>query len=461
MFSISDPIQPNRLTRRRFIQMGTVGLGLTLPQILRAETSTKAKDLAARATGKKNPSTPREKSIILIFCNGGPAHQDTFDLKPDAPSDIAGPFRPIKTTAPGMLISELLPKLAKCGKDFSLIRTISHTDALHPSATYWALTGHKPPKSTLNIQPAPTHMPSVGSILAKYKPSRAELPSYVLAPQLCYDVSNTQPGQHACLLGGAYDPFVVEGDPSKNDFRVQGLSLNSKLTLERLRQREKIRTSLESRLDYLGKSMQAQAMDTFHEQAYNLLSSSAAKQAFDLEQEPDALRDRYGRNRYGQSYLLARRLVESGVRTVMINDNIGSTNDRWDTHSNNYGQLRKILPETDAALSSLLTDLRERGLLDTTLVVWMGEMGRSPKNDHRDHWPQCYSALLAGGGISGGQVYGESDKVAAFPKSNPCTPGDVLATVYAAMGLPSDMTVTDHQGRPLFLYGGNPIEALL
>lgn len=455
MFSISDPLQPNRLSRRRFIQAGTFGLGLTLPSVLKAE-----KEVAVAAQAE-NKSAKREKSVILIFCSGGPAHQDTFDLKPDAPSDIAGPFKPIRTAVPGMQICELLPKLAKCAKDYSLIRTISHTDALHPSATYWALTGHKPPKSTLNITPAPTHMPALGSILSKYRPSRAELPSYVLAPQLCYDVSNVQPGQHASLLGGAYDPFIVEGDPNKNDYRVRGLSLSDQLSLKRLRDRAKVRQSLESRLDYLGQSMQAQALDAFHEQAYNLLSSPAAKKAFDLNQEKDELRDRYGRNQYGQSYLLARRLVEAGVRTVMINDNIGPGNDRWDTHGNNYGTLRKNLPETDAALSSLLTDLRERGLLDTTLVIWMGEMGRSPKNDHRDHWPQCYSALLAGGGINGGQVYGESDETAAFPKSNPCTPGDVLATVYAAMGLPEGMTVTDHQGRPLFLYGGEPIKALL
>ncbi|MEX2214831.1 MAG: DUF1501 domain-containing protein [Phycisphaeraceae bacterium] len=451
MFSISDPLRPGRLSRRRFIQMGTLGLGLTLPRMLRAESQVAATQGRAK----------RAKSVILIFCNGGPAHQDTFDLKPDAPSDIAGPFRPIRTAASGMQICELLPKLATCAKDFSLIRTVSHTDALHPSATYWALTGHQPPRSTLDLKPSPTHMPAVGSVLAKYLPSRADLPSYVLAPQLCYDVSNTQPGQHACMLGGAFDPFLVEGDPSSNDFHVRGLSLNDQLTLKRLRDRENIRRSLETHMAYLGQSMEAHALDAFHEQAYSLLSSPAAKRAFDLDEESKLLRDRYGRNRYGQSYLLARRLVEAGVRTVMINDNIGSNNDRWDTHGDNYGTLRKNLPETDAALSSLLIDLKERGLLDTTLVIWMGEMGRSPKNDHRDHWPQCYSVLLAGGGIQGGQVYGESDSQAAYPKSNACTPGDVLATVYAAMGLPKDMTITDHQGRPLFLYGGDPIQAML
>jgi hypothetical protein len=447
MFSITDPLRPDRLSRRRFIQVGTVGLGLTLPRLLRAEQAERA--------------TKREKSIILIFCNGGPAHLDTFDLKPDAPSEIRGPFRPIRTAVPGVQVCELLPELAKCAGDFSLIRSVSHSDALHPSATYWALTGHQPGKSTLDLKPAPSHMPAVGSVLAKYRPSRAELPSYVLAPQLCYDVSNTQPGQHAGLLGGAFDPFLVEGDPAAGAFEVQGLSLNDQLSLKRLRDRNTVRRSLEERLDHLGRSMQAQAIDAFYEQAYNLLSSPAAKRAFDLNDEPDALRDRYGRNRYGQSYLLARRLVEAGVRTVMINDNVGPNNDRWDTHDNNYGTLRKNLPETDAALSTLLTDLRQRGLLDTTLVVWMGEMGRSPTNDHRDHWPQCYSVLLAGGGIRGGRVHGESDKHGAYPKSNPCTPGDVLATVYAAMGLPRDMTVTDHQGRPLYLYGGEPIDALL
>jgi uncharacterized protein (DUF1501 family) len=448
MFSISDPLQPDRLGRRRFIQLGAFGsVGLSLPQILRAEAATQA--------------SKRAKSCILIFCSGGPSQLDTFDLKPDAPSDIRGPFRPIKTTVPGMEICEHLPALAKRAKDFALVRTVSHTDTLHPSATYWALTGHKPPKSTLNITPAPSHMPALGSVLSRFSPSADVLPSYVLAPQLCYDVGNIMPGQHAGMIGGAYNPFMVTDDPSQANFQIKNLTLNDQLNLTRLRDRMGLKISLEAQLGYLGESMQAQAMDAFNEQAYNLLSSTEAKRAFDLNLEPDTVRDRYGRNQYGQSYLLARRLVESGVRTVMINDNVGINNDRWDTHSNNYRTLKKNLPETDAALSSLLTDLSERGLLDTTLVIWMGEMGRSPRNDHRDHWPACYSVLMAGGGIQGGQVYGESDAFAAAPKNNACTPGDILATAYSAMGLPEDTMIADQLGRPLPLFAGKPIQALL
>ncbi|MBI1374051.1 MAG: DUF1501 domain-containing protein [Phycisphaera sp.] len=447
MLSFSDPLQPERLTRRRFIQVGAMSaVGLTLPQLLRAE-----------AAG----ATKRHKSCILIFCNGGPSQLDTFDMKPEAPSDIRGEFRPIPTTVPGMQICEHLPRLARRAHDFALIRTVSHTDALHPSATYWALTGHRPPASTLNLKPAPSHMPALGSALSRFMPSRRDLPSYVLAPQLCYDVGNTQPGQHAGMLGGAYDPFVVEGEPNDSDFHVQGLALNDHMSLARLRTRFELKQQLEERLDYLGASMSAQAIDAFNEQAFNLLSSPAAKKAFDLNQEPDTLRARYGRNRYGQSYLLARRLIESGVRTVMINDNIGSANDRWDTHSNNFPTLRKNLPETDAALATLLEDLRDRGLLDTTLVIWMGEIGRSPVHDHQDHWPQCYSVLMAGGGVQGGAIYGESDNHAAYPLSGGCTPGDVLATAYTAMGLPEDTEIHDQLGRPLQLFAGKPIREIL
>jgi hypothetical protein len=449
MFSISDPLQPDRLSRRRFIQVGAFGsLGLTLPQILQAEAADKA-------------PPKREKSCILIFCSGGPSQLDTFDLKPDAPADIRGVFRPIRTAVPGMEICELLPKLAKQAKDFSLIRTVSHTDGLHPSATYWALTGHKPPKSTLNITPTPSHHPALGSVLSQFRPAPETLPSYVLAPQLCYDVGNIQPGQHAGFIGGSHDPFLVEGDPSQKEFKIKNLTLNDSINMNRLHGRMSLRSSLEERLAKLGESIQSKTLNAFHEQAYHLLSSDKAKQAFDLNLEPDRSRDRYGRNRYGQSYLLARRLVESGVRTVMINDNIGINNDRWDTHSNNYGTLKKNLPETDSALSSLLIDLRERGLLDTTLVIWMGEMGRSPTNDHRDHWPQCYSVLMAGGGVKGGRIHGESDGHAAYPKNDGCTPGDVLATAYSAMGLPESTMIHDQLGRPLPLFAGKPIKALL
>ncbi|MCA9248860.1 MAG: DUF1501 domain-containing protein, partial [Planctomycetales bacterium] len=189
--------------------------------------------------------------------------------------------------------------------------------------------------------------------------------------------------------------------------------------------------------------------------------SAAAKQAFDLEQEPAALRDRYGRNRYGQSYLMARRLIENGVRMVLVNDIVGTANDRWDNHGGTFGPMRKSLPETDNALASLLDDLHQRGLLDSTLVVWMGEMGRGPKAPHGDHWPQCYSILMAGGGVQGGAVYGASDKHAAYPAENACTPGDIVATIYATMGIPRHSTASDFKGRPIYLYNGEPIQAIL
>ena len=218
--------------------------------------------------------------------------------------------------------------------------------------------------------------------------------------------------------------------------------------------------SLDRQLDFLGKSVEGKSVDYYHNKAYELLSSNEAKAAFDLTAENDATRERYGRNRYGQSYLLARRLIESGVRMVMVNDNIGTNNDRWDTHSGNFGPLRKHLPQADAGLSSLIEDLRQRGLLDTTLVIWMGEMGRTPTGGHTGHWPQCYSVLMAGGGIKGGRIYGRSDKHASYPAADGCSPGDVIATIYHALGIPAHTTLMDLDDRPIHLYNGKPISQL-
>jgi len=446
MFGISDPLRPELLNRRRLLQVGAFGtVGLSLPQLLQAET----------AGGGRS-----EMSCIMIFANGGPSQLDTFDPKPDAPAEIRGEFESIATTVPGVRVCEHLPKMAALAKEFALVRSVSHDIGAHMPAAYLALTGHRPNKLDHPVPATPADVPSVGSLIAKLRPAKAELPSYVVQPQLAYDAGYVQPGQHAGMLGDRYSPLVVDADPNIPDFRVKGLTLNGDLNPQRLAERLRLVSQIESRVDGLGRAIEARGLNEFHQQAHRLLSSSASKQAFDLKLEADDLRERYGRNRYGQSYLLARRLIESGVRMVMVNDILGHQNDRWDNHGGTFKPMRTALPETDAALSSLLIDLRERGLLDTTLVVWMGEMGRGPKAPHGDHWPQCYTVLMAGGGIQGGQVYGASDKHAAYPRDGACTPGDIIATIYHALGVPASTTVNDHKGRPIYVYNGEPIRTL-
>ncbi|MGE3808964.1 MAG: DUF1501 domain-containing protein [Gemmataceae bacterium] len=439
-------LRPGAIHRRQMMQVGAFGaVGLTLPQLLCAEAQAKA---------------ARKKSCILIFANGGPAQLDTFDLKPDAPAEVRGEFKPITTNVPGIQICEHLPKLARLASEYALVRSVSHNFKAHPAAAYIALTGHPPARDAL-FPAQPSDFPSVGSVLSSLVPSDPVLPSYVIAPHYSFDVGNIQPGQLSGWLGSQAQPLLAEGDPSKPNFKVNNLTLAQGLTGERIDSRRELAARIDGRLEHLGKTMAARNLDSYYERAFNLLSSPAAKQAFEIDREPPAVRDRYGRHSYGQSYLLARRLVESGVRMVLVNDSFGRAIDRWDTHGGSIKPLRdKNLPETDTALSALLTDLKERGLLDSTLVIFMGEMGRTPKAPHNDHWPMVYSILMAGGGIKGGQVYGASDKNAAYPQDNPVSPGDVLATIYSAFGLSAETMIQDRESRPHHLFNGKPIDAL-
>jgi hypothetical protein len=284
-------------------------------------------------------------------------------------------------------------------------------------------------------------------------------------PIFSNDIGIPTPGQHAGFLGLGFDPLVINSNPNKPDFAVAELAPRPELTADRLDGRKALLHDLNARVARWGEAGAARGLDEHYERAYRLVGSAASQQAFDLGREPRETRDRYGRTRHGQSVLLARRLIEAGVRLVMINDaEDNGQNKRWDTHGGGFATLRKILPETDNALSSLIEDLRDRGLLESTLIVWMGEFGRSPKADKgggRDHWPDCYSLLMAGGGVKGGQVYGSSDARAAYPRDNPVHPEDIHATIYKALGLSEETQIVDQLGRPLPLYAGKPIEALL
>ncbi|MBL8795603.1 MAG: DUF1501 domain-containing protein [Planctomycetia bacterium] len=450
MIGILDTLNTGRPTRREVLRAGALGtFGLALPDLLRAES-------AARKTNIK--------SCVLIFAFGGPAQQETFDLKPDAPAEIRGEFKPIDTNVPGIRICEHLPRLAKLADQYAIIRSATHKNRVHNPGSFYALTGRKPSADVVQFPAKRDDWPAIGSILAKVRPIDRPLPPYVVLPIFANDIGIPTPGQHGGFLGTSVDPLIINSDPSKPTFTVPALMPRAELTADRMDSRRGLLAQVNAQVAALNAAAPAQSLDRHYERAFDLVSSAASKQAFDLSQETAATRDRYGRTRHGQSVLLARRLVEAGVRLVLVNDaEDNGQNKRWDTHGDGFKTMKKFLPETDNAVASLLEDLKDRGLLDSTLVVWMGEFGRSPRVDNgggRDHWPDVYSLIMAGGGIKGGQVYGSSDARAAYPRENPIGPEEIHATIYHALGLPEDTHLHDTVGRPLSLYNGKPIYQL-
>lgn len=451
----------SRLTRRRLLQAGFGGVaGLALPALLRA-AETGGAMLRARA-----------RHVIFLHQFGGPSHLDTFDMKPDAPSGIRGEFAPIASAQPGQRLTEHLPRFATVLDRFAQVRSVHHRMRNHNSATYYSLTGHAPPVDDIRLRDTQELYPAYGSTVAKLRPSDdSAIPSFISYPHVLRDGSVT-PGQHASFLGKPFDPFFIGQDPNSSAFRLPELSLPSSLSVDRLEDRRGLQRMIDRQGELLEWSETARGIDAFYSRALTMLSSPKVKQAFDLSAEPARLRDDYGRTTYGQSCLLARRLVEAGVRfvTVYYSPTIGGKgNGGWDTHGENFSQLKeRLLPTTDRAVPTLIRDLQSRGLLDDTLVVWMGEFGRSPRITNtkqfgpngRDHWPDCYTALFAGGGTVPGAVFGSSDRIGAYPSTDPVTPDDIAATMFWALGIDPATEVTDTLGRPLPIAAGKPIEAI-
>jgi hypothetical protein len=449
--------QRSNLSRRAMLKVGAAGFaGLNLPALLRADGAPK---LAARA-----------KHVIFLQQWGGPSHLDTFDMKPDAPDGIRSDFKPIASSTPGLYLTEHLPRFAKVLGRFAQIRAVHHRMGNHNSAGYYSLTGHAPPLDDQRLRDTLELYPSYGSVAARFRPlDDPALPTYVSYPHVIRDGSVT-PGQGASFLGKAFDPFFVARDPNSSDFSLPELSLPASLPLDRLDDRRGLLGRIDAQNVALRQTATAKGIDTFYDRALSMLASPKVRTAFDLSQEPATLRDAYGRSTYGQGCLLARRLVESGVRfvTVYFSNTIGMGVGfgGWDTHGNNFNDLKdRLLPVTDKAVPTLIDDLAARGLLDETLVVWMGEFGRSPriglsasaKTPGRDHWPKCYSVLMAGGGITPGAIYGSSDRIGAYPASDPVRPDDVAATIYYALGIDPATEVMDTLGRPLPIASGSPI----
>jgi hypothetical protein len=390
-------------------------------------------------------------------------------MKPDAPSGIRGEFTPIQTSQPGLCLTEHLPRFSRVIDRFAQVRSVNHRMRSHNPATYYSLTGHAPPVDDIRLRDTPELYPAYGSTVSRFKPvDDPSIPSFVAFPHVLRDGSVT-PGQSASFLGKAYDPFFIGQDPNSSSFKLPELSLPASMSLGRLDDRRGLQRLIDRQTDLMEWSGTAQGIDAFYERALAMLASPRVRQAFDLSEESPMVRDAYGRTTYGQSCLLARRLVEAGVRfvTVYYSRSIGGKGSGgWDTHGDNFNQLRdRLLPNTDHAVPTLIEDLNARGLLDETLIIWMGEFGRSPKvqntakfgKDGRDHWPGCYTALFAGGGIIPGAIHGSSDRIGAYPASDPVSPDDIAATLFWALGINPATEVRDPLDRPLPIAAGKPI----
>jgi Protein of unknown function (DUF1501) len=465
----------HRLGRRAVLRAGGLSLlGLTMPELLAGRSRG---DASRPTTGDDlQASFGRAKACILLFMWGGPAQQDTWDLKPGAPAEVRGPFSQIATQTSDVFICEHFPLLARRTDKLAIVRSMTHNNVDHLVATHFLLTGMPPvPGATKD-----TDWPHIGSVLAKLGRGRDPLPPFVsMRPKLPGDVPRfveQSRGQFAGWLGQAYDPLTIDANPADADYRVGDFNLPAEISVSRLDERRTLLAQIDRQVRSQADQAAVAAMDRHYRRSFDLLHSAVGKGAFDLAAEPAELRQRYGLNPHGQSVLQARRLVERGVPLVTVfwpNDGIKNVSVYWDTHSRNFVDLKeRLMPPADLAFSTLLDDLESRGLLDETLVIWTGEFGRTPKigqvnsdagagKDGRDHWPNCFTTVLAGGGIRGGMVYGASDRHAAYPASNPVAPVDLMATVYHCLGVAPDLTLADSLARPQVICPGNAIADLV
>ncbi len=448
------------LTRRKLLEVGSSAFaGLSLPMIL----SRRAQAAAEGPIGR------RPKSVILILLTGGAAHQDTFDLKPEAPDGVRSDFKPIDTRTPGMQLCEHLPLLAARSERLAIVRSMSHGDNSHLPATHTTLTGTQMPLrrgSDLDNVLSRRDWPCYGAALDYVRPRHDGVPNGVTLPHRLIEGPLTWPGQHAGFLGPAHDPWEINHDPNRDDFRVDTLSLPAEIGLERVALRRTLLTRMNRERSQFEALAEAGAFSEQQEIALTLLTSGKVTDAFHIEREPAEVRDRYGRHMFGQSLLLARRLIEAGVPIVQANMGIVQS---WDTHVDNFGRLKNgLLPPLDRGVSALLDDLAATGRLEETMVVLAGEFGRTPKISllpgntvpGRDHWAHVYSTVFAGGGVRGGQVIGRSDNTAAFPITRSYRPEDLGATIYQALGITPSVEIHDPLGRPMPLNRGEVIEPL-
>jgi len=428
----------NGASRRHALRLGACGLigGLTLPRLL---------ELQARAA---SPIAAKARSCIFLFLEGGPPHQDMWDPKPEAPPEIRGPFGTISTNVPDIFVTDQLPLCAQIADKYTILRSHSHNDNGHSTGYHYVMTGHRPSFADGdNPIPNNEYFPSIGSAVSRTLGQRGALPAYINLP---HPMQAGGPG----FYGAEHAPFVIEADPSQPDFEVKDLRPPGHLSDKRLSLRKQLLSGIDQ-LERERNQSQGKAMSTYYEKAYSLVTSDDARKAFNIHAEPDAVRDAYGRTQLGQCALLARRLVEGGCRFVGV-DAPG-----WDVHFNCFPSLKTdLIPFADRAFSALVTDLEQRGLLDETLVVMMGEMGRTPRINAqagRDHWSMAQTIVFAGGGTKPGQVIGATDKHATAPTGNPVGVNDLLRTISVLMGIDPDRTFLGPLGRPVPIVDGGKV----
>lgn len=456
------------MSRRGFLEVGGMSLlGLGLGGLLEAHGASRA---ASVATG--GATFGRAKSCIILFLGGGPPQHDTFDPKPDAPLEVRGTFRSMATKVPGIRLCETLPHTARVTDRLAIIRSMTTDINAHSTSGAFMLTGYEPATKVENVPAGPQDWPSIASVVGALKPSdRSPLSSVVLPENIHNDGNIVWPGQNGGFMGAPWHPMLMNCDPTKLPLHIEGMSMEEGMTHARLSERFDLLTQMEAQFQAIARSGAAAELGHMRQKAFDLLHSDASRAAFAIERETPALRTAYGEHKFGQSVLLARRLVEAGTRLVQVNwprEGVKEAGGSplWDTHRNNAGRLRDVLcPQFDLTFATLIADLTARGLLDETLVVVMGEFGRSPKinaGGGRDHWGSVFSVVLAGAGIGGGQIIGESDRIGAYPKSRPVRPPDLAATIFHLLGLNPADEFLDPTGRPRRLTdNGTPLRELI
>jgi len=470
------------ITRRELLRVGgSAVLGLSLPQLLSRRAS------AAESAAGGGRGWNRAKSVIMLYLQGGPSHLDLWDPKDNVPDNVRSVFKPIDTKTPGVQVTELLPKFAQVTDRVTLIRSMSYTPIglfNHTAAIYQMLTGYTADKVSPSGQlepPSPKDFPNFGSNIIRHKPLREPMLPFVMMPRPLQESNVVGKAGTAGYLGRAYDPYYLypsgnDMDMSKMDhIKVDDLQLRPEVSLARFQRRARLRELINQGMPALEQATSRYDLDEYYDEAISLVLSGKAREAFNLKAEPDKLRERYGRNTFGQSCLLARRLVEAGTRVIEVNwpKVANSDNHSWDVHTGLTKRMKtQAAPMLDAGLSALIADLDERGLLDETLVIAVGEFGRSPirgvstsgngnSDDGRDHWPYCYTCCVAGAGIKRGFVYGKSDATGSAPLENPVHPRDLLATIYNSVGINPGLIQYNHLNQPRELVKGSVVTGIL
>lgn len=455
------------IDRREMLRIGALSMsGASLPML--AASPARGADTKTERSKPKSSSFGKAKNCIVLFLSGGPAHLDTFDPKPESPVEIRGEFGNIETALPGVRVSEHLPHTAKLLDRAALIRSVTHSSPGHAPGGYIMFTGYQyeGTGAQANFMNRNDH-PHVGAALAKVSPGPGPMVPFVLVPRRLDAGSGRRAGQWGGRLGGKFDPLQTGGNPNEENFKLDHLPLLANRPAKVFRRRKRLLDQVNGQVKYLQETALARSLDQNQLKALDVMESAAVRRAVDLSTADSAVRAKYGRNLFGQSVLLGRRLLEAGTRLVQVTwlRSQGEKGYAWDSHRLNFEALREdLIPPFDLALHALVTDLEDRGMLDETLIVVAGEFGRTPrvtlKTAGREHWSGCFSVMMLGGGIRGGQVYGSSDKIGGYPASDPVSPADLTATIYHCLGVDPETIILDQNDRPMSLSEGKPIAAI-